>query len=293
MRFDYYSATVDAPPQVIIKTLSDLGHELQDSTPLARSYRYQQGFKVFHQREGVAATICTGGNGPRTLVFASGQNTDKFVKLVRSEWPDNHFVTRADPAQDFIQPKSYDKLQKVCKTIAKNNGLQFPSYVDTLNPKAGRTQYIGSPKSNFRARLYEKGLEQLALMKWQPNDVYFYTPEGQKVLPDDWVRLELQVRPQGDAAKYLAAHAEPEQYFGFSNWTHELAQKAFALELERITLRQHKHLANDEKLRWMCKMYGNALLNLFDDVGSWSAVGINIGDMLTEMHKNDKRRMGA
>lgn len=291
MRFDYYAATIDAPPQVIIETLKQLGNELQDATALARSYRYQQGFKIHHEREGTAATICTGGNGTRTLAFASGQNTDAFVQLVRSEWKDAHFVTRADPAQDFIEPKSYDKLQRVCKTIAKQNRLQFPAYNDSLNPKAGRTQYIGSPKSNYRARLYEKGYEQLSRMKWHPENFYFQTPEGQLVSPDNWVRLELQVRPQDDAAKFLAAHTAPEQFWGFSNWTHELAQKAFALELERITLRQHKHLANDVKLKWMCKMYGNALQNLYNDVGSWSAVGMNIGDILKEL--NDKRRMGA
>jgi hypothetical protein len=283
MRFDYYTATIDAPPQTVLDTLKQLGHEFQDATALARSYRYQQGFKILHDRRGAVATVCMGGNGSRTLAFASGENTDQFVDLVRSEWTDNHFVTRADAAQDFIEPKSYNKLQKVCKSIAKANRLQFPAVSDELNPTAGRTQYIGSPKSNFRARLYEKGFEQLARMKWHPSSIQFQTPDGLYVAPDDWVRLELQVRPQGDDAKFLASHSAPEQFWGFSHWTHELASKAMALELERITLRQHKHLANDEKLRWMCKMYGNALINLHQDVGDWAAVGLTIGEMLQEV----------
>lgn len=283
MRFDYYTATIEAPPQTVLNTLKQLGHELQDATSLARSYRYQQGFKILHDRKGTVATVCMGGNGLRTLAFASGENTDEFVQLVRSEWPDNHFVTRADAAQDFIEPKSYNKLHKVCKTVAKANKLQFPSFFDTLNPKAGRTQYVGSPSSNFRARLYEKGYEQLARMKWHPSNIQFQTPEGLYVAPDDWVRLELQVRPQGDDAKFLAAHSAPEQFWGFSHWTHELAAKAMALQLQRITLRQHKHLTNDEKLHWMCKMYGNALINLHQDVGDWAAVGLTIGEMLQEV----------
>lgn len=283
MIFDYYSSTIDAPPEVVLNTLRQLGHELEDATSLARSYRYQQGFRVKHQRYGTVATVCMGGNGSRTLAFASGENTEEFVQLVRSEWTDNHFVTRADPAQDFIQPKSFNKLQKVCKTIAKANRLQFPAFSDALNPTAGRTQYIGSPSSNFRARLYEKGYEQLARMKWHPVGLRFRTPEGELVEPDNWVRLELQVRPQGEAAKHLAAHATPEEFWGFSHWTHELAAKTMALNLERITLRQHKHLANDEKLRWMCKMYGNALQNLRDDVGDWKAVGMTIGELLQEV----------
>lgn len=283
MRFDYYTTTIDARPEVVINTLRQLGHELTDATSLARSYRYQQGFRVEHDRKGVVATICTGGNGHRTLAFASGENTDAFVELVRSEWPDNHFVTRADAAQDFIQPKSYTKLEKVCKSVAKANRLAFPRIVDPLNAKAGRTQYVGSPSSNFRARLYEKGYEQLSRMKWHPAEFFFSTPEGEQVRPDDWVRLELQVRPQGDDAKHLASRSTPEQFWGFSNWTHELASKAMALELERITLRQHKHLANDEKLRWMCKMYGNALQYLHDDVGDWKAVGMTLGELLQEV----------
>ncbi len=286
MRFDYYTATIDAPPEVVINTLRQLGNDMVDATSLARSYRYQQGFKVQHERNGTVATICTGGNGSRTLAFASGENTDEFVQLVRSEWTDNHFVTRADSAQDFIQPKSFNKLQKVCKTIAKAYRLQFPSFADALNPTAGRTQYIGSPSSNFRGRLYEKGYEQLARMKWHPVGLRFRTPEGELVEPDDWVRLELQVRPQGDDAKYLAAHSTPEQFWGFSHWTHELASKTMALELERITLRQHKHLANDEKLRWMCKMYGNALQHLHDQCGDWKSAGMTIGELLQEVRGN-------
>lgn len=283
MRFDYYTTTIDAPPEVVINTLRQLGNDMVDATSLARSYRYQQGFKVQHERNGTVATICTGGNGSRTLAFASGENTDAFVELVRSEFTDNHFVTRADSAQDFIQPKSYNKLEKVCKTIAKHNRLSYPRISDPLNAKAGRTQYVGSPSSNFRVRLYEKGYEQLSRMKWHPSNFFFQTPEGQLVLPDDWVRIELQTRPQGDDAKYLAAHSTPEQFWGFSHWTHELASKTMALELERITLRQHKHLANDEKLRWMCKMYGNALQNLHDQCGDWKSAGMTIGELLQEV----------
>lgn len=92
--------------------------------------------------------------------LASSDHTDSFVDLVRTEWPERHLVTRMDAAQDFNEERCYDRLRRVSRGVAKRHRLSFPQYADPLNPKAGRTQYIGSPKSDYRVRLYEKGWEQ-------------------------------------------------------------------------------------------------------------------------------------
>lgn len=51
---------------------------------------------------------------------------------------------------------------------AAQQGWRFRKYSDALNPAAGRTQYVGSPKSDYRARLYEKGWEQVGKVIDQP-----------------------------------------------------------------------------------------------------------------------------
>lgn len=289
MRFDYYAATIDAPPKQIIDAFGSLGNELQNADGLARSYHYQQGFKVRHERFGTTATICAGGKNGRTLVFASGNNTDEFVKFIRNEYTDTHFVTRADAAQDFVNPKAYDWIRKVAHGIAKQNHLSFKEYKDQIDLKAGRTQYVGSPNSNFRARLYEKGFEQLSHMKHHPKDMMFTTPEGRTVKPEDWIRLELQARPQGDTAKALAAHAAPAEFWGFSPWAHQLATKTMQLDIERVTMRLHKQLEPEKAFNWMVKQYTKTLLWQYEQLGSWAAVGMTIEDAMKAQEQTKKR----
>lgn len=291
MRFDYYSCTIDDKPERVINKLVQLGQTMEDASSIARRYHYQQGFRVLHQRKGLAATICAGGNGSRVLAFASSDNTDEFVKLVRDTWPDNHFVTRMDSAQDFVTPKSYTKLHKVTKRIAIESKLKFTSIGDELNPMQGRTQYIGAPSSAFRARLYEKGLEQFGQIlermhkqgfEMPMESFQFKTPEGHMVNPQDWVRLELQARPETEEAKLLAAHSTPEQAWGFSRWTHDLAVKAMQLKLERMYIKPHKRTDQEKAFRWMCNQYANVLLAQHNDLGDWKSVGLTIGEVIKE-----------
>lgn len=95
--------------------------------------------------------------------------------------------------------------------------MVFPRHRDELNPEAGETQYIGSRKSPYLGRLYEKGWEQLskiqAVFKGQLGSVdqILNTVTGDYVNPADWVRLELQARPKGEEARRLAAIATPEE----------------------------------------------------------------------------------
>jgi hypothetical protein len=292
MRFDYYAATIDAPPKRIIDAFATLGSHVENADTLAKRYFYQQGFTVKNERFGTTATICAGGENGRTLAFASGNNTDEFVKLIRSEFTDSHFVTRADAAQDFIDAKGYDSIRKIALKVAKENRLAFSQRIDELNPNAGRTQYVGSEKSNFRVRLYEKGFEQLSHMKHHPADMLFTTPEGLSVKPDEWIRLELQARPQGDIAKFLASHAAPAEIWGYSPWAHQLAQKTMQLDIERVTMRLHKQLEPEKAFQWMIKQYAKTMLWQYEQLGSWAAVGSTIGDSIEQQAKA-KRRMGA
>jgi hypothetical protein len=140
-------------------------------------------------------------------------------------------------------------------------------------------------------RTYDKGWEQYGKLQAQlgrkgfqvPKDIAFSVPGGGTVQADQWIRAELQARPKDEEARRLAASCTPEQAWGLTDWTHDLAQKAFALELERIYIRARKISKDEEALRWMLRQYGGPLRRLAEDLGTWDCVGLTLGDMLQEI----------
>lgn len=290
MRFDWYQVTIEASPNAVLESVLKLGHEVRPCDGMARKHRYRQGWAVHHNSRGVVATVFAGGNGDKPHAFATSEHTDEFVSLVREQWPVEHLVTRMDSAQDFNEEGAYNRLRRVARRVAKAHRMRFPKIEDTLNPAAGRTQYIGSQTSDYRARLYEKGLEVVGRLdvvrrgQIEAGSVAGVTNEltGELVDPANWVRLELQARPKGEEARRLAATATPEQAWGFTEWSHELAKEAMALELERIYMRTHKVSKDEEALRWMCQQYGGMLGRLESDLGDFACVGLEIGRIIKE-----------
>lgn len=293
MRFDWYQTTIEDKPRDVLATIAKLGHETRPADGLAKRYRYAQGWAVHHQQRGVVAHVFAGGNGDKPHAFASSEATDAFVDLVRTEWPDRHLVTRMDAAEDFNEEGCYDRLRPVAKRIAKRHRLAFPTISDELDPNAGRTQYIGSTSSDYRARLYEKGWEQvaklLALFK-QPIEAGAVVSirnevTGEDVRPQDWTRMELQLRPRQEDARRRAASLLPDEAWGCTPWAQELAAEALALDLERIVMRTRKVSKDEEALRWMCQHYGAMLQRLQHDLGDWACVGKQIGEIVQEQQK--------
>lgn len=294
MRFDWYQATIEASPAVVISTLQKLGHEVREADSIAKAYRYKQGWEIHHNQHGVVAKIFAGGNGNNPHALASSDASDAFVDLVRNEWPDKHLVTRMDAAQDFNEAGSYRRLRRVARKVAKEHRMAFPAIGDELNRSAGRTQYIGSRKSDYFGRLYEKGWEQVAkqqaLFKGGKLDVSMFptvcnTATGEHVKPEDWTRLEIQARPQGEDARRLAAVATPEQAWMMTDWSQHLAREAMALDLERFYIRTRKVSEDEAALRWMCKQYGRMLSRQQADLGDWACVGLQIGELIKEQNR--------
>jgi hypothetical protein len=198
-----------------------------------------------------------------------------------------------DSAEDFNDAKAFERVRRIGRRVAKRHGLTFPAFTDELTPTAGRTQYLGSPKSDYRVRLYEKGWEQVRKLGMRPGAV----PEdfcilnevtGELVRPGDWVRLEGVFRPKDEEARRCAARASPEEVWGLSAWTLELAKEALALDLERLYIRTRKRTTDENALRWMCAQYAAVLRRLRLDVGGWEAVGQTIGKIV-EGAKASKR----
>lgn len=287
MRFDWYQATIEADSFSVLSAVEKLGSFVERDDKIAKRYRYDQGFAVHHYERGLVARVFWGGNGKNPHAFSSGQDTDAFVDLVRSEWPDRHLVTRLDSAEDFYEEGAYDRILRVSKRIAKDHRLQFPKIEDELNPIAGRTQYIGGKTSDYRGRLYEKGWE--VVQKSAERHGGFCTEfrgmvvnelTGEFIDPSIWVRLELQGRPSGEEARRAAAAASPSEAWTFTSWSTDLAREALSLEMERFYVRTRKFSKDEMAFRWMCKQYGAMLTRRLLSAGDWAAVGRDIGLMI-------------
>lgn len=298
MRFDWYQATIEDKPHAVLEQVQKLGHEIRVADGAARRWRYRQGWEIHHRDKGAVALVMAGGNGEKPHALATSDAADAFAHLVRECWPEQHLVTRVDAAQDFYEAGAFDRLRKECRKVAKHHRLAFPRIEDELDPTAGRTQYLGSPKSDYRVRLYEKGWEEVGKIRHSFDRQGFdLTPDlayacrvrneatGELVDPALWIREEAQIRPKQEEARRRVATLTPEECWGCSPWMQELAQTTMALDLQRIVMRTHKISKDEEALRWMCKQYGSMLSRLHGDLGDWPCVGLEIGRILGDMAK--------
>lgn len=298
MRHDWYQATID-PPQgrtaaQVVEVLSSLGDEMRPAQGLARMYRYENGYAVFKEDVGPVASILVGGQGGTVHAFASGDDTEPFVDLVRGQFGDCHRVTRADAAQDFNESGAYDRVRETLRPIAERHHVSFLQYQDDLDHEAGRTQYMGSPRSNCRLRLYEKGRQQQALIKaslpgFKPPHTLLLNPAtGELVEAENWTRVEAQVRPATDHGKRWLASVSPEQVWGCSPWLCEVGGAVLALDLERFVMTARKQTSVDRALQVMAAQYQKAILHKMQELGgSPEAFGVHLASVIRE---NERRR---
>lgn len=260
MRFDWYSATIAADQNVILMALSDsLQSEIRTSRGM---HGYTQGYEVVHPERGVVARVLSGGNrGAYPHAWASGEDTMQFVETIRDRFP-LHLVTRFDACEDFASPLIFEKLRKTLRKVARDHHLKFPSIEDKLNPGEGRTQYIGSRKSPHFARLYEKGKQLNTTVHRRGASVAqaINPVTGECIELDQWTRLELVVRPEGEG-KTIATTCTPQQAWGFTNWTHVLAKAAFDFDDDRVFTKQHRVSEHQKAIMWMCKQYAKAIMS--------------------------------
>lgn len=269
MHFDWYQATIPENPVVLVETLKAALAADGDVVEGRGRHNYHQSFRVRDARGERVAEVLAGGANGHPNVTASGGMTEAFVKVVREAWP-AHRVTRFDAAEDLAQEGAFEGLETVCRGVAKDLGVRGRAIVPD-DPAEGRTYYLGAPSSDNRVRLYDKTAETRAKLP----------PERHQEVPEHWARLEVQVRPRKEW-KAFAAQATPEQAWGFAGWTHELARRAFALELERITMQAGRETDDERAFRFMTMQYGPLLKRMLGDLGSWECVGLTIGEAIQQ-----------
>ena len=273
MRFDWYQATISAPPISLIDNLT----EQLDVTEVIEGrgmHNYHASYKLQNARKETVAIVLAGGPNGNPNAWASGQATDRFVEVVRGEY--SHRVTRCDVAEDFAAVGAYDTLEAICRANLEGRSVKGRAIVPD-DPTEGRTYYMGAATSDVRARLYDKAAELRAKMP----------PERHCEIPEHLARLEIQVRPR-KLWKEAASVLKPEQMWGLSSWTLDLARQVFDLPLERIKMNVRTETDFERAYRFMLMQYGNVIRQLKDDLGDWSSVGLQIGEDLEVIRRNKK-----
>ena len=271
-RFDYYAATIrDDPAAVLDAFTANYGGEVI-------SDKGQHGYarRDTIRRAGTnLVTMYSGGRNGHPHAFASGDESEEFVQIVRGLWPATHHVTRMDAAIDYDEPGCWDRLYPVARDLAlgapapgdprrRVSEVSVSQAGDWLRPVAGRTFYVGSFKSAVLVRLYEKGkqLRGRAL-------------DGGADISEDLVRLEVQVRPEG-ASRTKAASSDPIHAFGYADWSRELLRRVEGQGVERVHIHERRESDHERSMHWLVKQYGDHLAEEAELLGGWDRLAASL-----------------
>lgn len=248
MRFDYYTASIEAKPDWVLDHLAG-SFECSDVTPTTPKNGYERAYNVV-RGDSVLARVQWGGSsvGKRVWASASGDRAPAFAAVVRDEFR-GHNLLRADVAIDYCEPGAWDSLYALGLETADKFGLKVKHVGDYHREQDGRTLYIGSRTSAAMNRIYEKG-------KQTGGD-------------PDHVRAELELKPQNAKAKQVYAYASPEQMWMATRWTqHVLKVLTGADGMQPAPPGTIRQLTDDERaLEFMAKQYGNILRRKLEVLG--------------------------
>jgi hypothetical protein len=273
--FDWYTAGVSASPELVINTIRD-AFDLSDVQYIRPMIGGYENACQIRRGEDVLAKIQYGGAsvGSRVWVNASGHNAHDFADLVRDKFPLHHLI-RADVAIDYDEPGAWDSLSSLALSVADRFRLKVTHVGDFHRGKDGRTINIGSRTSAAMQRIYEKG-KQLGKSS-------------------DWVRQELELKPQTDLAKLAYARATPEQMFQATKWTRYVWEvlNGPSQEVRPAPPGSVRVPTDDERaLEFMAKQYGNVLRRKLESLGGdYAEFGLAIAMMITPENGDQVGRM--
>lgn len=267
MNWDWYQATIPAPPDEVLGRF-ERAYGLWSVQPGRGLYSYDHGAEVRGERgsrEVVARAFWGGVNGDRSVhVQSSGGCSGDVVRLLREHWPE-HRVSRADSCKDWSHPKAWRRISKIAVGVAQLLNVRTSTVGDWIQAKAGRTLYLGGKTSRVQVRVYEKG-KQLGA-------------------DPDWVRLEVQVRPSGQG-KSEVAKVEPAQLMQSSMWTAALAQRTGIEELERFVIRDPWRQTDDDRALWYCaKQYGGVFERKAAAAGGFEQLGLLLQSLIEQQRR--------
>ena len=276
-RFDAYTATTRSLSVPAATRFARQFMEPGDRVIEGRGYhRFGAKYAIKGRDGSERLSVLWGGeHGDLVMIESKGERTPEVVAELRGVVRD-HRCTRADSCEDFDELGAWDRLLGLVLGVKESSCLRGERRGDWDYPEDGRTMYLGAPSSAVRARLYEKGKE----------------PELRHLGRENWVRLEVQVRPVG-VAKHAFAQADAVQVWGATAYTRELAGRCLNADVERLSAVPYRKTERDRALGFMCAQYGSHLLSLKEESGDWQCVGLTLRDMIVDQAEIKERRKHA
>jgi hypothetical protein len=216
------------------------------------------------------ASVSHGGTNAKTpMLEVTGERTPKIVPVFREAFP-AHSCSRVDSAYDLEKTGAWDELLGEVLAVKAKHKLKGEQRGDWQDfPEDGRTMYLGAPTSTVRTRLYEKGKQ----------------PEYRALGHPDWVRLEIQVRPAKDA-KSVYAGLTPEQVWGASRYTRDLAARVLQKDLDAFPAGTvWKETSEQQKRRAGARQYGPLFVRWLQQTGD---IDTAFGRELQELIRTNK-----
>jgi hypothetical protein len=213
--------------------------------------------------------VRSGGTGGNALPYVDckGRASPVLAEYAREHL--RHRPSRIDHAVDRHADGLFERLAEWSKALAKEFRVAWSPAGDWVTPDAGRTFYLGSRKSQIMVRVYEKGLKYAHDMG---------LPVTQELR--DWVRIEVEFKPDKPQAKDEAAVISPAQLWGSTRWTKRLAEEILGMETAPVSIRERRESNRDRALRFMGIQYGAHLASLLDECqGDYAKFGGMIADL--------------
>lgn len=277
--FDAYCATILAPADAVFDELRCLmisaGFDAWEGEgQKARFYAVNR--PLLQLRGPQLLAVKSGGRNPHPHVECYGEAAPVLADYLRAGIP--HRPTRIDHAVDRRAPGLFDGVHETVKALCKEHGLRLSYGGDWSSRDAGRTVYVGSRSSQVFVRIYEKGLK--------------YASDFDLPITDElreWVRFELEFKPQTDSAKRLAPAIDGPQLWGATSWSSQLATEVLNMATEPVSIRERRQSNRDRALRFMASQYSAHLRALLADCnGDMSEFGQAIADLAGLTHEGSE-----
>lgn len=256
--FDAYCATVFAQPEALFDELRCLmesaGFEPQEVD--GGKVPYYSVHRVLADEKGHRLlALKSGGANPHPFVHCTGRAAQVLAIHLRKTL--GHRPSRIDHAVDLRARGAFDALHRYATALCRDYRLSGRPAGDWVTPDAGRTFYVGSRASQVYVRIYEKGLKYA-------HDLGLPVTDELR----DWVRVELEFKPQSKGAKELASGLEGAQLWGSTQWTRQLAEEVLSMPTQPITLRVRRESNTDRALRFAAAQYNRAFSELWAQCGN-------------------------
>lgn len=189
LRLDWYEATLECDT-VTLLAMCELVAGLDDPPTLIYGkgrHGYNRGIIVSSEK--FELTILDLGNGGWPHMVAGGASADIGMRIAKMLSVPGR-ITRVDIACDSLEGWMPAE-QRVIEWADTHPKTKLLSVGDFYRQQDGRTYYVGASTSEKRIRVYEKGIQ----LKGDPN----------------WIRVELQYRPNNRGAKSWAFGATIEE----------------------------------------------------------------------------------